>query len=137
MVLRRVDGSSAEIEAGPLRMKVGLDEITGVEGAGAASAAKASKGSITVRAQASEDSAGGEINLIGCTVEEATGRVDKFLDEAALANRSRVRIIHGHGTGALRKGLAQFLSKHPLVDSQSFEAEERGGKAVTVVELRG
>jgi len=70
------------------------------------------------------------------TVEEATERVDKFLDEAALANRSRVRIIHGHGTGALRKGLAQFLSKHPLVDSQSFETEEHGGKAVTVVDLR-
>jgi DNA mismatch repair protein MutS2 len=91
---------------------------------------------VTVRTQASDESAGGEINLIGCTVEEATGRVDKFLDEAALANRSRVRIIHGHGTGALRKGLAQFLSKHPLVDSQTFETEERGGKAVTVVELR-
>ena len=90
-----------------------------------------------MRAQATDENVGGEINLIGCTVEEATGRVDKFLDEAALANRSRVRIIHGHGTGALRKGLAQFLSKHPLVDSQSFEAEERGGKAVTVVELRG
>jgi DNA mismatch repair protein MutS2 len=136
VVLRRIDGSSAEIEAGPLRMKVGLDEITGVEGAGEVSAAKSSKGSITVRAQATDENVGGEINLIGCTVEEATGRVDKFLDEAALANRSRVRIIHGHGTGALRKGLAQFLSKHPLVDSQSFETEERGGKAVTVVELR-
>jgi DNA mismatch repair protein MutS2 len=136
VVLRRIDGSSAEIEAGPLRMKVGLDEITGVEGAGEVSAAKSSKGSITVRAQATDENVGGEINLIGCTVEEATGRVDKFLDEAALANRSRVRIIHGHGTGALRKGLAQFLSKHPLVDRQSFETEERGGKAVTIVELR-
>jgi DNA mismatch repair protein MutS2 len=136
VVLRRIDGSSAEIEAGPLRMKVGLDEITGVESAGEVGAAKSSRGSITVRAQPADENVGGEINLIGCTVEEATGRVDKFLDEAALANRSRVRIIHGHGTGALRKGLAQFLSKHPLVDSQSFETEERGGKAVTVVELR-
>ena len=136
VVLRRIDGSSAEIEAGPLRMKVGLDEITGVEGAGEVSPAKSSRGSITVRAQPTDENVGGEINLIGCTVEEATGRVDKFLDEAALANRSRVRIIHGHGTGALRKGLAQFLSKHPLVDSQSFEVEERGGKAVTIVELR-
>ena len=54
--------------------------------------------------------------MIGCTVEEATGRVDKFLDEAALANRTRVRIIHGHGTGALRKGLAEFLASHPLVE---------------------
>jgi DNA mismatch repair protein MutS2 len=136
VVLRRIEGNSAEIEAGPLRMKVGLDEITGVEGPSASGIARAPKGSVTVRAQASDEGTGGEINLIGCTVEEATERVDKFLDEAALANRSRVRIIHGHGTGALRKGLAQFLSKHPLVDSQSFEAEERGGKAVTIVELR-
>jgi DNA mismatch repair protein MutS2 len=137
VVLRRVDGTSAEIEAGPLRMKVGLDEITGVEGPSVAGGtARATKGSITVRAQAGDEGTGGEINLIGCTVEEATERVDKFLDEATLANRSRVRIIHGHGTGALRKGLAQFLSKHPLVDSQSFETEERGGKAVTIVELR-
>jgi DNA mismatch repair protein MutS2 len=136
VVLRRIDGSSAEIEAGPLRMKVGLEEITGVEGPSVAGSARAPKGIVTVRAQASDLGTGSEINLIGCTVEEATERVDKFLDEAALANRSRVRIIHGHGTGALRKGLAQFLSKHPLVDSQSFETEERGGKAVTVVELR-
>lgn len=136
VVLRRIEGNSAEIEAGPLRMKVGLHEVTGVEMANPAGSARAAKGTVTVRSQASDDGTGGEINLIGCTVEEATERVDKFLDEAALANRSRVRIIHGHGTGALRKGLAQFLSKHPLVDSQSFEAEERGGKAVTVVELR-
>jgi DNA mismatch repair protein MutS2 len=136
VVLRRIDGSSAEIEAGPLRMKVGLHEITGVEGPSVAGSARAPKGRVTVRAQASDLGTGSEINLIGCTVEEATERVDKFLDEAALANRSRVRIIHGHGTGALRKGLAQFLSKHPLVDGQSFETEERGGKAVTVVELR-
>jgi DNA mismatch repair protein MutS2 len=136
VVLRRIDGTSAEIEAGPLRMKVGLDEITGVEGPSIAGSMHSTKGSITVRAQASHEGTGSEINLIGCTVEEATERVDKFLDEAALANRSRVRIIHGHGSGALRKGLAQFLSKHPLVDSQSFETEERGGKAVTVVELR-
>lgn len=136
VVLRRLEGSFAEIEAGPLRMKVAIDEITGVEGPGTAPSARPTKGSITVRKQASDEGSGGEINLIGCTVEEATDRVDKFLDEAALANRARVRIIHGHGTGALRKGLAQFLSKHPLVDNQSFETEERGGKAVTVVELR-
>jgi DNA mismatch repair protein MutS2 len=136
VVFRRIDGTTAEIEAGPLRMKVGLDEITGVEGPSVAGSARAAKGSVTVRTQASDEGTGGEINLIGCTVEEAMERVDKFLDEAALANRSRVRIIHGHGTGALRKGLAQFLSKHPLVDSQSFETEERGGNAVTIVELR-
>jgi len=69
------------------------------------------------------------------TVEQASERVDKFLDEAALAQRATVRIIHGHGTGALRKGLNSFLKSHPLVQSAQFESEDRGGKAITVVEL--
>lgn len=80
--------------------------------------------------------AGDEINVIGCTVEEASRRVDKFIDSAALAGKPQVRVIHGHGTGALRRGLAEFLSAHPLVESVHAEAQERGGTAVTVVELR-
>jgi DNA mismatch repair protein MutS2 len=81
--------------------------------------------------------AGDEINVIGCTVEEAARRVDKFIDGAALAGKPQVRVIHGHGTGALRRGLAEFLSTHPLVEGLHAEAQERGGTAVTVVELRG
>ena len=143
VVLRRVEGNTAEIEAGPLRMKVAVDEILGVEEAPAGKAAAGIRGgSVTIRTKSAGDSpsggegGGGEINVIGCTVEEATGRVDKFLDDAALANRSSVRIIHGHGTGALRKGLAQFLAKHPLVERQRFETEEHGGNAVTIAQLR-
>jgi DNA mismatch repair protein MutS2 len=139
VVLRRIDGSSAEIEAGSLRMKVAFDEITSVEGE--APASKTAKPapklqSVTVTAQGGEGAATDEINVIGMTVEEATGRLDKFLDEAVLANRVKVRVIHGHGTGALRKGIGTFLSSHPLVEKHSFETEERGGKAITVVELQ-
>jgi len=61
--------------------------------------------------------------------------VDKFLDEASLANVVRVRIIHGHGTGALRRGLGEFLKTHPLVEHVEFESEEQGGKAITLVDL--
>jgi len=135
VVLRRLEASSGEIEAGPLRMKVALDEITSVEGAPATRVAPIGRQNVTVMSQSTEGRTD-EINVIGSTVEKATERVDKFLDEAALANRQRVRIIHGHGTGALRKGLAQFLSSHPLVQRVAFEADDRGGKAVTVVELR-
>jgi len=139
VVFRRLDGRSAEIEAGPLRMKVALDEITGVEGDAAASKSAAPAGklqSVTVTSRRGEGTPTDEINVIGMTVEEATGRLDKFLDDAALANRSQVRIIHGHGTGALRKGIGTFLSSHPLVEKHSFETEERGGKAITIVELQ-
>jgi len=139
VLLRRVDGSSAEIEAGPLRMKVALDEITGVEGAAAAaksSSPAAKLQSVTVTSQRGEAGASDEINVIGMTVEEATDRLDKFLDDAALAHKGRIRIIHGHGTGALRKGIGAFLASHPLVEKHSFETEEHGGKAITVVELQ-
>jgi len=137
LILRRVDGSTAEIEAGALRMKVAVEEITGVEGEPAGKAIGAGqRGDITVTATPGEGSASGEINVIGMTVQEASERVDKFLDEAALAHRTRVRIIHGHGTGALRRGLAEFLKTHPLVAGAAFAAEEHGGKAITVVDLR-
>jgi len=138
VIFRRVDGSSAEIEAGPLRMKVGLEEIVGIESAGAKKPAVpiGSRLDVTVTTQPGLAATSNEINVIGMTVEQASELVDKFLDDAALAHKPRVRIIHGHGTGALRKGLATFLTQHPLVQRHGSEADDRGGKAVTVVELR-
>jgi len=134
-IFRRLDGNSAEIEAGPLRMKVALDEITGVEGAGQKIPPAAGGSGVSVRTQARDAEIADEINVIGMTVEQATEQVDKFLDDAALAHLTRVRIIHGHGTGALRKGLSTFLKNHPLVKEVQFEEEDRGGKAITVVQL--
>jgi DNA mismatch repair protein MutS2 len=139
VALRRIDGSSAEIEAGPLRMKVALDEITGVEVAATTPNSISSSArlqSVTVTSQRGEGGTSDEINVIGMTVEEATDRLDKFLDDAALAHKGRIRIIHGHGTGALRKGIGAFLASHPLVEKHSFETEEHGGKAITIVELQ-
>jgi DNA mismatch repair protein MutS2 len=135
VTLRRRDGTSAEIEAGPLRMKVALADITAVVGNDAPAKTVLPRG-VTVRTQPSAEPASEEINLIGCTVEEATRRVDKFLDQAALAGSSQVRLIHGHGTGALRRGLAEFLKTHPLVEAIRAEANDRGGEAITLVELK-
>jgi DNA mismatch repair protein MutS2 len=135
VTLRRRDDTSAEIEAGPLRMKVALVDITAVVGDDAPGKPSVPRG-VTVRTHPSTEPASEEINLIGCTVEEATRRVDKFLDQAALAGTAQVRLIHGHGTGALRRGLGEFLKTHPLVEAVRPEAEERGGAAITLVELK-
>jgi DNA mismatch repair protein MutS2 len=135
VTLRRRDETSADVEAGPLRMKVALADITAVVGEEAASKRRLPQG-VTVRTQPATEPAGEEINLIGCTVEEATRRVDKFLDQAALAGSAQIRIIHGHGTGALRRGLAEFLRTHPLVGAIRSEAEDRGGQAITLVDLK-
>jgi DNA mismatch repair protein MutS2 len=141
VIFRRHDGRTAEIEAGPLRMRIPLSDVIGIEGdakqSGAERAgAKTRLSGVTVHSQASDEPVSDEINVIGCTVEEATNRVDKFLDEAALAGKPSVRIIHGHGMGALRRGLATFLSAHPLVESIHHEVADRGGEAITIAELR-
>jgi DNA mismatch repair protein MutS2 len=140
VILRQLDDRAAQVEAGPLRMKVKRDDILALvnEPPPSARAAKgaAPRPSIRVHTQAAPADVAEEINVIGCTVEEAAARVDKFLDEAALAGKPRVRIIHGHGTGALRRGLAEFLSAHPLVEKIHDEEPERGGSAVTIAELK-
>ncbi len=140
VIFRRLDGRTAEVEAGALRMKVPLADIIGIE-AGAAGQERLEQArprprGITVHTHSGGESPAEEINVIGCTVEEATRRVDKFLDQAALAGQANVRIIHGYGTGALRRGLGAFLAEHPLVETIHAEAEERGGNAVTVAELK-
>jgi DNA mismatch repair protein MutS2 len=132
-VIRRLDDRNAEIEAGPLRMRVARGDITAIVTEEKPPPAAPRRTSVTV--PAGDDAAMEEINVIGCTVEEATARADKALDNAALAGRNRLRIIHGHGTGALRRGLAAFLTGHPHVARFEHEAPERGGDAVTIVEL--
>ncbi len=77
-----------------------------------------------------------ELNLIGQTVEEAVSAADKYLDDAILGQLPQVRLIHGHGTGKLRRALEEFLSSHPHVESFHPETQQRGGTGVTVVELK-
>jgi DNA mismatch repair protein MutS2 len=150
VVIRRLDARNAEVEAGPLRMKVVRSDIVAILGeevaptdqsrhrgfVGTQESVPVQRG-ITVSARPADEPDADEINVIGCTVEEATRRVDKFIDAASLAAKPSVRIIHGHGTGALRRGLAEFLSTHPLVERISNETPERGGTAITIAELKG
>jgi len=76
-----------------------------------------------------------ELDLRGVRFDDAMMRADKFLDDALLAGWSQVRIIHGKGTGALRKGIAEFLEKHGKVKSMKAGAWNEGDTGVTVVEL--
>jgi DNA mismatch repair protein MutS2 len=141
VIFRRHDGRNAEIEAGPLRMRIPLSDVLAIADAPQATKlgadASGRRSGVTVHSQPSDEPVGEEINVIGCTVEEATNRVDKFIDEAALAGKPSVRIIHGHGMGALKRGLAKFLNEHPLVEGIRHEVADRGGEAITIAELKG
>jgi hypothetical protein len=77
-----------------------------------------------------------ELNVIGCTVDEALTRAERFLDESLLTDQRVVRLIHGYGTGQLKRALAGFLQQHPLVARFATAPPEQGGGGVTVVELK-
>ncbi|MEE9522068.1 MAG: endonuclease MutS2 [candidate division NC10 bacterium] len=83
-----------------------------------------------------DESSSAEINLVGCTVDESTRRLEKYLDTAFLEGLPRVRVIHGKGTGALRKGVHKFLTGHPLVEGFHLAEMSEGGSGATVVTLR-
>lgn len=76
-----------------------------------------------------------DLDIRGMTGDEAIPLVDKFIDAALLAGLHRVDVIHGKGTGALRKRVGEFLSRHPRVKSHRFGEWNEGGDGATVVEL--
>ena len=77
-----------------------------------------------------------EINLIGHTAEEARERVDEYLDQAFVAGRFRLRIIHGHGKGILRRTLHEMFASHPHVEKFYPAPANEGGGGATIVELK-
>ena len=76
-----------------------------------------------------------ELNLIGQRVNDALDESDKFLDHALLEGKQAVRIIHGFGTGTLRKAIREHLRKHPAVKSWRPGADNEGGDGATIVDL--
>lgn len=77
-----------------------------------------------------------ELNLLGTTVAEAEDRVDKFLDEAFMAGAESVRIVHGHGKGALRQAVTSLLKGHTHVQSYGFAPPNEGGAGATIALLK-
>jgi DNA mismatch repair protein MutS2 len=111
------------------KVRVALADLVEVPGE-----APAPGGGVTWTAGAGDDLAV-ELNVIGLTVEEAWGRVERYLEDAMLGGLDRVRIIHGKGTGRLRKGLAELLKQHPLVAALHLATFDEGGAGATIVEL--
>ena len=77
-----------------------------------------------------------EINLLGRTVDEAVAELDKYLDDALLSHLDTVRVVHGKGTGALRKGIHEYLRRQKHVRSYHLAEFGEGDAGVTIVELK-
>jgi len=77
-----------------------------------------------------------QLNVIGLTVEDALPKVDKFIDQALLHGLEKIHILHGVGSGRLRKAIGQYLNGHRAVKNFSPGETMRGGRGITIVELK-
>jgi DNA mismatch repair protein MutS2 len=123
------DGAHAIVVFGNLKMKVPLKDLVKAQ-------RKVTTMPRTVQLEANNTvEVLRDIDVRGLTSEEAIPLVDKFIDTAMLAGLHRVDIIHGKGTGALRKKITEFLSRHPRVKSYRLGEWNEGGTGATVVEI--
>lgn len=130
-VLRLLSGDRIEVEAGFMKLQVSASDV--IEVLPDAPASK--KLPANVRFQGKTTQAAQEINVIGQRAEEAIDAVDRFLDQAALASLIRVRIVHGHGMGVLKRAIAEMLAGHPHVEKFYEAPQIEGGAGATIVEL--
>lgn len=126
---------AVEVEAGFLRMQVPIDDV--LEVLPAAGETRALPKNVSFQPGPKWNIVQRELNVIGRRAEEAREEVDKFLDSAALASIDRVRIIHGHGMGVLKKTIAALLKDHPHVEKFSEAPPSEGGAGATIVDLKG
>jgi len=77
-----------------------------------------------------------EINVLGKTVDEAVSILEKYLDDAAIAHLKSVRIVHGKGTGALRKGIHQYLKRCKHAAAFRLAEFGEGDAGVTIVDIK-
>jgi DNA mismatch repair protein MutS2 len=132
--VQAVHDRDAEVDVRGKRLRARIDELRIVTTA-AAVQAQPSRVRVNVDLQPREGSLT-ELNVIGCHVDEALTRTEKFLDEALVTELRSLRIIHGYGTGQLRRAIAGFLQSHPFVAHFAPAPAEQGGGGVTVVELK-
>ncbi|HEX6626126.1 MAG TPA: Smr/MutS family protein, partial [Pyrinomonadaceae bacterium] len=143
-VVERVSGSEAEVRVKHLRFR---EKVRNLELVAPAPEQKddslaarlrdmQKRGTEVHLSKQAREAPDAELNLIGKTTDEAADETDKFLDDAYLHGLAHVRIIHGHGTGALRRAVAELLRTHPHVARFAAAPDNQGGAGATVVELK-
>ena len=125
------ESQQIEVQSGPTRIRLGLDGVTRTKG----QPVKGSTGASGVISTPRTRSVPRELHLLGKRAEEAEWEVDSYLDAAVIAGLAEVRIVHGAGTGALRRAVRELLGAHPLVKSFRPGGRGEGGDGATVVQL--
>jgi DNA mismatch repair protein MutS2 len=132
-VVKSISGGTAEVDVRGKRMRAPASDLRVVSGAPKTADAQAVRVNVHLQPR---DGLLSELNVIGCTVDEALDRTERFLDETLVTDQKTIRVVHGHGTGQLRRAIAHLLKDHPQVASFHLAPPGQGGGGVTVVELK-
>lgn len=124
------------VQMGIMRSKIHITDLALREDDAVITAPHMQKTSTGKLKMSKSASVGIEINLLGKTVDEAIAELDKYLDDAYLAHLPSVRIVHGKGTGALRKGVHNYLRKVKYVSSFQLAEFGEGDAGVTIVKFK-
>src|SRR5688572_8120780 len=137
-VVIELHGRHAEVDVRGKRLRAALRDLRGVaRGSSADALTKAGRPAVHVNVDLQPRTGSlTELNVIGNTVDEALTRLEKFLDEATVTDVRELRIVHGHGTGQLRRAIAAALKDHPLVARFEPAPQNQGGGGATIVELK-
>jgi DNA mismatch repair protein MutS2 len=134
-VRRKLGADRIEVEAGFMKMQVSIDDVIEVLPEAGPAAGRLPQG-VSYKPAPELAPVHQEINVIGQRAEQARDAVDEFLDRAVMATASRVRIVHGHGMGVLKKVIAELLATHPHVAKFYPAPQQEGGAGATIVELK-
>jgi DNA mismatch repair protein MutS2 len=134
-IVQSIHDGQAEVDVRGKRMRARIGELRVLVPAPAGASAKPQV-RVNVELAPRESAIASEINVIGSNSHDAVGRVERFLDEASMNDLRSLRIIHGYGTGQLRRSIAEFLRAHPFVQHFGPAPDNQGGGGVTVVELK-
>jgi DNA mismatch repair protein MutS2 len=134
-VVHEIQGGKVVVVVRGKRLVVPREDCGAVETApGTAGARPRLPRGVTLERRTAE--ASGSVDVRGLPVDEALGRVDKFLDDASLEGFDQVRLVHGVGSGRLRQAIRELLAHHPQVAAFAAAPEKEGGEGATLVTLR-
>jgi len=132
----KVSGKNIELEVAGKRMRQPLRSLEQYQPRRFAGAPAAAQGSRVTR-KLVERQASTQLKLVGVRVEEALALLSRFIDDALLAHLSQVEVIHGSGTGRLRRAVREYLASEHGVTAFYAAPADQGGENITIVELNG
>ncbi len=135
-VRRVLSNDRYEVEAGFMKLQIAAADVEEVFAENSGPAQQKLPKNVTFQRGPELNPTAQELNIIGQRADDAMDMLERFLDDAVMATAARVRIVHGHGMGVLKRAVQELLKKNPHVEKYYPASQFEGGAGATIVELK-